>query len=212
MRRLILAILAVPALSVPALYALTVGPRPPAGATIHVSGLVTDAQTGRPLAGAQVALVGGGPAGALTGADGRYTLDAPLPRSGRLDLVAQMIGYARQARSVRPRGDSVRVDFALAPAALALEEVVVGGMVKAAPASAAARARPGIAMDQAAVAPSVTQESRAARRAVAGRVAAARRRGGGGGRGGGARAGAAGATCRSTRRPTRASRRTRSSP
>ncbi|HET9983225.1 MAG TPA: von Willebrand factor type A domain-containing protein [Longimicrobiales bacterium] len=131
MRRLILAVLAAPALFAPALYALKPDTRPPIGTTLHITGRVTDAATGRPLAGAQVAVVGG-PAGALTRADGSYRLDAPLPRSGRLELAAQMIGYARQPRSVRPRGDSVRVDFALAPAAVALDEAVVTGVTKTA--------------------------------------------------------------------------------
>jgi Ca-activated chloride channel family protein len=91
--------------------------------------------------------------GTLTGKDGAYRLDTPLPRSGRLELAAQLIGYERQARSISPRGDSVRVDFALAQTALALEAIATTGLAKVAPSAPMAVAQRRAAVGRAIMAP-----------------------------------------------------------
>ena len=104
-------------------------PAPPPQQQGVFTGRVTDATSGAALAGAQV-MIRDSHRGTVTGADGRYTLAAPagtLP-SGRITLEAMLIGYERETRTVRVVGDSVRVDFALRPATLALEEVVVTGV------------------------------------------------------------------------------------
>ncbi|MGH7443331.1 MAG: carboxypeptidase regulatory-like domain-containing protein, partial [Longimicrobiales bacterium] len=61
--------------------------------TITVTGRVTDAVQGTPLAGVQVAVVGSHH-GDLTDPDGRYALSVPAPlRGATVELVAQTIGY-----------------------------------------------------------------------------------------------------------------------
>lgn len=93
----------------------------PARAQQHeVSGTVTSAETGEPLPGANV-VVEGTSIGTLTDAQGGYTLNAP---SASGTLVFSLIGFAE--REVEIAGQSV-IDVALAPSAVALEEIVVLG-------------------------------------------------------------------------------------
>ncbi len=93
-----------------------------------LSGVVTDQQTGRPMVGVQVSLEGTA-LRTTTGNDGRYTL-RNVP-SGTHTVSAQIIGYAP---SERPRvtlesGGTATADFALRPSALAIEGIVVTGVV-----------------------------------------------------------------------------------
>ena len=110
---------------------LSSNPAPSPEQDIVFTGRVTDAASGASLAGVQV-VIRGTNRGTVTGADGSYTLAAPVgtPGGSRITLEAVLIGYEFAERTVRAVGDSVRVDFALHSAAVALEEVVVTGATK----------------------------------------------------------------------------------
>lgn len=90
----------------------------------RIIGRVLDAETGRPLPGAQVA-VQGSRAGALAGVDGRYIIiDVP---SGEHALTVSYIGYASKTVTgvAVPAGGAANVDVALVAAAVALAEITV---------------------------------------------------------------------------------------
>ncbi|HUP20524.1 MAG TPA: carboxypeptidase-like regulatory domain-containing protein [Gemmatimonadota bacterium] len=100
-----------------------------------VTGAVFDAASGQPLEGATVRL-DGTVAGTLTGSDGRYELT--VPRAGRYTVAVELIGYAAARQEVRVDGSSgAAVDFALSPAALRLENVVMAAAFAAVPGSPA---------------------------------------------------------------------------
>lgn len=90
-----------------------------------VRGTVLDAGSQRPVAGAQVAVVGTSRA-AVTGADGQYSL-AGVP-AGTVRLRASLLGYgsSEQAVSVAD-GQTATADFQLGQSALALDAIVVTG-------------------------------------------------------------------------------------
>ncbi|MEJ2678534.1 MAG: alpha-2-macroglobulin family protein, partial [Gemmatimonadota bacterium] len=91
-----------------------------------VSGAVFDQDTGLPLQGVQVFFVEAGGAGTLTRSDGRYEL--PPPGAGRYTLVARLIGYGLVRHEVVLNGrKGARVDFALSPQEIALNEIVIRG-------------------------------------------------------------------------------------
>ncbi|HUF50783.1 MAG TPA: von Willebrand factor type A domain-containing protein [Longimicrobiales bacterium] len=111
------------------LYAILAGTGPVLEAQnprveIVVTGAVTNATTGAPLAGAQVSI----PAtshGAMTDASGRYRLTAPDSLRGRtVRLLVQFLGYSSVGRDVVLHADSVHVDFALSQARWGLEAIV----------------------------------------------------------------------------------------
>lgn len=92
--------------------------------TGKLTGVVTDAQTGQPLAGVQVYLEGTG-RGTLTQENGRYFVINIPP--GEYTVVAQLIGYATvRKQNVLIAIDVTRtVDFELPSEAVAVEEIVV---------------------------------------------------------------------------------------
>src|SRR5215208_546403 len=101
---------------------IPVGARAQGGGT--VSGTVTAAVGGAPLANARVAI----PAlqvAATTDASGRYTLSLPAAASGTVTLTARRIGYVPKTASVTLSGGSVNADFVLDVSATELAEVVV---------------------------------------------------------------------------------------
>jgi len=107
---------------------------PPGVGAAVVTGVVTDATSGRPLQSAQVWIAQVSGAGALTAADGRYRiLGLPAATPGtEVAVEARLIGYAPARRTVvLAEGENV-VDFALQPAVLALDELVVTGHAEAA--------------------------------------------------------------------------------
>jgi hypothetical protein len=95
----------------------------PASGTAVVSGRVTDAETGRPVAGVEVAAEGT-TLRVLTDSTGAYRLH-PVP-AGPQVLRAEMLGYAptRVPVTVPARG-SLHQDLVLAITALAIEGIVV---------------------------------------------------------------------------------------
>ncbi len=88
-----------------------------------ITGVVIDARSRQPVAGASVLIVGTR-LGALTSADGRYRIGA-VP-TGSQSVSAKRLGYASQRRTVNAGSDQV-ANFELEPAASSLDEVVVTG-------------------------------------------------------------------------------------
>jgi carboxypeptidase family protein len=90
-----------------------------------IQGLVVDAQTGNPITGAIVTVVGTG-LGAVTGPDGRYTIPGVPP--GAQTVQATATGYQTATQStVVPAGGTVEVDFALSAVGDALRVVLAWG-------------------------------------------------------------------------------------
>lgn len=90
-----------------------------------VSGVITDATTGRPITGAQVGITTL-PLGASTGVDGRFTI-VNVP-DGNHTLRVRMIGYAMQERPiVISNGQTTTANFELASQAVVLNQVVTVG-------------------------------------------------------------------------------------
>src|SRR5689334_4878054 len=103
--------------------ALALAPRATAQGTVGtVSGTIRERGSERPLAGVQVRVVGTQRA-ALSDATGNYRI-AGVP-VGTIQLSAQQIGYAPQARSVTIAATGTTVDFTLAQAVTTLDQVVV---------------------------------------------------------------------------------------
>jgi TonB-linked SusC/RagA family outer membrane protein len=86
-----------------------------------LGGTVTDLDLGTPIASARVGVKGTG-IGALTKADGRFTLTAP---EGALTLEVRRIGY--QSATVAVASDQAEVEIKLKATALQLSEQVVTG-------------------------------------------------------------------------------------
>lgn len=87
-----------------------------------ISGRVTEAVGGAPLASAQVTITGTN-IGGLTNAEGRYTL-RNVP-SGAVVVRAARIGYAEVVRNLNvAAGDNATLDLALTKVALALTPIV----------------------------------------------------------------------------------------
>ncbi|HEY0929881.1 MAG TPA: SusC/RagA family TonB-linked outer membrane protein [Gemmatimonas sp.] len=94
----------------------------------RITGVVTDAASGQPLANANVQIVGTAVV-ATTGADGRYAIaSAPI---GIFHVEAKRLGFGRVVtENVRLRADSVStLDFALPTNPLRLTEMVVSASV-----------------------------------------------------------------------------------
>ncbi|HZA93281.1 MAG TPA: carboxypeptidase-like regulatory domain-containing protein, partial [Gemmatimonadales bacterium] len=87
----------------------------------QVTGRVTSSQTGEGLSEATIAVTGTLIV-AQTGADGRYTLNAP---DGQLRLVVRAIGHKRAEVTLPP--SQATYDASLEPDVFKLEEVVVTG-------------------------------------------------------------------------------------
>ncbi len=90
-----------------------------------VSGVVTEAATGRPVSGAQVAITGT-QQGAATGPDGRFTIANVA--EGSHEVQVRMIGYGVLQRTVTvANGQIATVNFQLSRQAVVLDEVVAVG-------------------------------------------------------------------------------------
>lgn len=95
--------------------------------TGRVTGRVTDAATGAPLAGASVGLDGTRVAGASR-ADGRFDIGGAPP--GRHTLVARLIGYSEARVEVEVQdGATSTVEVAMVVSPVQLDQVVVTGTV-----------------------------------------------------------------------------------
>lgn len=112
-------IAAIAALAVPLAFATGVS----AQETGTITGQVTDAADGRPLAGVQMVLAGTN-LGTLTNANGRYIITrAPL---GTQTVRAVLIGYSQANQEVNvTAGQPVVADFQLSTSAVNLEAIVV---------------------------------------------------------------------------------------
>ena len=117
MRRSFLSLITLTAL------ALALAPHAMAQSTVGtVSGTIRERGSERPLPGVQVRVIGTQRA-ALSDATGNYRI-AGIP-IGTVQLSAQQIGYAPQARSVTVTATGTTVDFTLAQAVTTLDQVVV---------------------------------------------------------------------------------------
>ncbi len=105
---------------------LVAGPSPGAAqaqATGTIQGKVTDAGTARPIAGAQISIVGT-QRGVLTNQTGDFQIAGMLPGEHRVRV--QYLGYATSETQVRvTAGGSTRADVQLTQAAIDLQGVVV---------------------------------------------------------------------------------------
>jgi len=90
----------------------------------QISGRITDAASGQPIAGVQVFVVGTN-FGAMSLEDGRYTI--PNVPDGVHRVRTRRIGFTSGERSVTVAGADVTVDFAISAISVALDEVVVTG-------------------------------------------------------------------------------------
>lgn len=96
-----------------------------AQSTGTIRGRVTDAASQRPIADAQVTVVGTG-GGAVTNTNGDYVI-ANVP-AGSYQVNARRIGYSRKSANVTVNaGAEVRLDITLSQAASQLEAIVVTG-------------------------------------------------------------------------------------
>lgn len=95
-----------------------------AAQTGRIVGQVMDAQSGRPISGAQV-IVDGTQLGALAGVDGRYLIR--MAPEGEIAVRAVMIGYASKTVTglVMAPGGVLEVSLALEPSAVELEGITV---------------------------------------------------------------------------------------
>ncbi len=93
--------------------------------TATVRGVVRAVDTGEPVVGATVAIVGTA-RGSLTNQDGQYRIEVIAP--GVYTLRATSIGYAAASRRISLAvGEEVTVDFELAVSAVVLDEIVAVG-------------------------------------------------------------------------------------
>jgi TonB-linked SusC/RagA family outer membrane protein len=114
----------VPADNPPATPALEEGVSAPVVAAV-ITGRVVDSASSRPLAGAQIQVVGT-PLGAMTNEAGRFTI-AGVP-AGTHTVRATLLGFGPQSRTVTVAdGQSVTIDFVLRRQAVELEQVVTVG-------------------------------------------------------------------------------------
>lgn len=102
----------------------------PAGSAVVVRGRVTD-ERDEPVAAVMVSAEGAG-VGELTREDGTFSLTLPASLVGQaareVTLTARQVGFRVASREVAIGGaDTVTADLRLAPAALALDEIVVTG-------------------------------------------------------------------------------------
>jgi TonB-linked SusC/RagA family outer membrane protein len=90
-----------------------------------ISGVVTEAASSRPVAGAQVSIAGT-QQGAATGADGRFTIGNVA--EGNRTVQVRMIGYSATEKPVTvANGQVATVNFQLSTRAVVLDEVVAVG-------------------------------------------------------------------------------------
>jgi TonB-linked SusC/RagA family outer membrane protein len=96
-----------------------------AAQTATVTGRVTDAKTGAPIAGAQVSVTGA-QLGAAVDAEGRYRITG-VPISAR-EVRARRIGYQSMATAITlTGGGTVTADFALNESTMSLDAMVITG-------------------------------------------------------------------------------------
>jgi len=112
-------------LLVPALFLALAALQPASAQTGVIEGEVIESESGEPLPGVNV-VIREEQLGATTDDQGMYAItDVP---EGTLVLEARFVGFQTETREVEvPAGETVIVDFGLAPERVGLEEVVVTG-------------------------------------------------------------------------------------
>lgn len=95
-----------------------------AGGDIAISGTITDASTGAPIAGALITY--GDRASNITGADGKFTINVP---AGNAVLTADQFAYGQQAKTITA-APNVVVNFSLTPKSLATIKLKNGEVKK----------------------------------------------------------------------------------
>jgi len=99
---------------------------------VTLTGRVTDAQSGAPLEGAQISILGEG-RGGLTNRDGVYLLILPDGWAGReVELVVQFVGYGTVRKTVKLVPGTNTLDLKLTSTNLALSEMLVTASRRAA--------------------------------------------------------------------------------
>ena len=92
----------------------------PQNIQVRISGKVTDSQTGQPLPGATVIIVGTG-TGVVTDPDGLYSINVPSQEDS---VQASYVGY--RSRTI-PVNSQSTIDFSLVPEVVELDEIAVVG-------------------------------------------------------------------------------------
>jgi hypothetical protein len=92
--------------------------------TGRITGTVQDQSTRQPIGGAVVRVVGTAQ-GAVTGADGRFTLEGVEPGTQSLEVAARGFAARRESELVVTISQPTQVAIELAPSALAVEGLVV---------------------------------------------------------------------------------------
>ncbi|HYW96017.1 MAG TPA: carboxypeptidase-like regulatory domain-containing protein, partial [Bacteroidales bacterium] len=95
-------------------------PSADANQPVSVTGIITDSETGLPLPGVNI-LVDGTNKGAISDAEGKYTIEAP---NANAILVFSFIGYTQKRVEMNGR---TKIDVSMAPDVKSLDEVVVIG-------------------------------------------------------------------------------------
>jgi TonB-dependent starch-binding outer membrane protein SusC len=100
------------------------------GASATIEGRVTDANTNRPVVGAQV-YIGTRGTGTITNAQGEYRIPpVPMANQARMtvEVKVRMLGYNQASKTIELQvAQTARADFALSASALQLNQVVVTG-------------------------------------------------------------------------------------
>jgi Ca-activated chloride channel family protein len=108
------------------LFSIPGGPTPP---PVVVHGRVSDANTGKPIAGAMISVVDS-KVSAPTDGTGQYKLIVYKGPTDTVRLVARRIGYTAATSTIAVASRSeIIADFALQPSSTALEAVVTTGIV-----------------------------------------------------------------------------------
>ncbi len=93
--------------------------------TGEIRGVVTDAERGTPLIGANVVIIGT-QLGSASNLDGMYSIKGVPP--GQYSVLVRFVGYRQQTKEVTVQANAtVTADFALSVTAVQMDEVVVTG-------------------------------------------------------------------------------------
>ena len=102
-----------------------IAPFPGTHLTVTLTGNISDLDSGQPLGGVQISVVGDSK-GTTTGADGKYTLTFEDVWAGRtVTVVAQFLGFKTQRQAIKLKAGSQELNFALEPQALRVDALAI---------------------------------------------------------------------------------------